>query len=563
MNKRKSIMPALLIFTLGIIAITCTNVSRSDNAKLTAKVDKLFSEWDKPDSPGAALAVIRKGSVIYKRGYGSANLEYEIPITPSTVFHVASVSKQFTAFAVVMLAHQGRLSLDDDIHQYLHEVPDFGKTITIRHLVHHISGIRDQWELLAIAGWRLDDVITKEHILKMVRHQKELNFEPGKEYLYCNTGFTLLAEIVERVTGQSFREWTEANIFTPLGMSSTQFYDDHERIVKNRAYSYAPVKDKGFKKRRLNYANVGATSLFMTVEDMAKWVQNFDDRRVGGSAVIEQMHEQGVLNSGEKISYAFGLIIGKHKGLQTISHSGGDAGYRSHVIRFPEQKFAVVILSNLGSINPSRLARQVAEIYLTNFIKPEKPKAKKSEQKAVKVDPAIYDTYTGKYYSEPGLIISITKEKNRLMVQTNGRPKVELTPESEIDFSMKDRDGKLTFHLNNVGEVIKLTLSLGGRDMTGEKFKPFISNANQLTEFAGDYSSDEAGTTYTMVIKDGKLVSQHRRHNDIKLNPTKADMFLGDQWFFRQVRFTRDNKNRVTGFRLSGGRVRNLRFFKK
>lgn len=563
MKKTLFIIFFLIIFTLGITTIKRTITSRSDNEPLAAKVDKLFSLWDKPDSPGASLAVIKKGSVIYKRGYGSANLEYNIPITPSTVFHVASVSKQFTAFAIAMLAQQAKLTLDDDIRKHLPEMPDFRKTIKIRHLIHHISGMRDQWELLAIAGWRLDDVITKEHILKIIRHQKELNFEPGKQYLYCNTGFTLLAEIVARVTGKSFREWTEANIFKPLGMSNTQFYDDHERIVKNRAYSYVPVRNKGFKKRRLNYANVGATSLLTTAEDMAKWVQNFENRRVGGASVIEQMHEQGVLNSGEKISYAFGLSIGEYKGLKTVLHSGGDAGYRSHVARFPEQKFAIVILSNLGSINPSRLARQVADIYLADSIKKKERKTKQIERKEIKLDPSMHDLYVGKYYFEPGLIITITKENNRLMAQTNGRPKVELIPESEIDFFIKDRDEKLTFQLNNVGDVIKLIFYTAGQEMSGKRFKPSILNVNQLSEFVGAYYSEELGTTYTIVILGGKLVAKHRRHNDIKLNPTKEDMFLGEQWFFRQVHFTRDNNKQITGFRLSGGRVRNLNFEKK
>lgn len=563
MKKILCILFSILLFTFFWTAIACKSVDRTEDDSISVKVDKLFSEWDKPGSPGASLAVIKDGSVVYKKGYGYAHLEYDIPITFSTVFHVASVSKQFTAFAITMLADQGKLSLDDDIRKHLPEVPDFGKTIKIRHMIHHISGIRDQWELLAMAGWRLDDVITKEHILKMMRNQKDLNFEPGAEYLYCNMGYTLMAEIVSRITGKSFREWTEENIFNPLGMSNTQFYDDHERIVKNRAYSYAPVKNMGFKKRRLNYANVGATSLFTTAEDMAKWVNNFDDGRVGGTNVIEQMHEQGVLNDGKKISYAFGLSIGKHKGLKTVSHSGGDAGYRSHVVRFPEQKFSVVILSNITRINPSLLAGQVADIYLADQISPEEPRAKQPEQKGAKVDPAIYDAYVGKYYIEPGLVITITKENSRLMSQTNSRPIVELIPESEIDFVLKGRDAKLTFHLNNMGKATRITFRMGDQVLKGDNFKPFISNAQQLTEFLGDYYSNELGTTYTMVTQDGKLMAQHRRHNDIKLNPTKEDTFLGERWFFRQVRFTRNSTKQITGFKLSGGRVRNLRFEKQ
>lgn len=261
----------------------------------TGKVDQLFVPWDRKDSPGAAMAVVRNGEIIYKKGYGAANLEYEIPNTPSSIFHMASVSKQFTAFAVAFLAQQGRLSLDDDIRKYISEVPDFGKKISIKHLIHHTSGLRDQWNLLAMAGWRLDDVITKEHILKLVKHQKEVNFNPGDEYLYCNTGYTLLAEIVARVTGKSFPEWTQENIFEPLGMAKTLFYEDHEKIVKNRAYSYSSASNYTFKKRVLSYANVGATSLFTSAEDLSKWAANFDNPVVGNRELIRQMEEQGVL----------------------------------------------------------------------------------------------------------------------------------------------------------------------------------------------------------------------------------------------------------------------------
>jgi len=564
MKKVPYILISFLLIGLMVSGTACkNNILRYDKEARAVQVDKLFSSWDKPDSPGASLAVIKDGEVIYKQGYGSANLEYNIPIIPSTVFHVASVSKQFTAFAVTMLAEQGRLKLDDDIRRYLPEVPDFGKTITIRHLIHHISGMRDQWELLAVAGWRLDDVITREHILKIVRNQKELNFEPGEQYLYCNTGFTLLAEIVARVSGKSFREWTEENIFKPLGMSDTQFYDDHERIVKNRAYSYVPVKENGFKKRRLNYANVGATSLFTTAEDLAKWVKNFEDGRVGGKEVIVQMQKQGVLNNGKKISYAFGLVIGEHKGLRTVSHSGGDAGYRSHVLLFPEQRFAVVVLSNLGSFNTSQIARQVADIYLLDVLKEEQPPAKQTDQREIEPNTALYDTFAGRYYFEPGLIMTFIKEKNQLVLQQDGGPKVSLLPESDTKFSIRNREAKLAFQLNNVGDVTQLVFTQGDNAMIGEKFEPVELDAQQLKEFAGDFYSDELGTTYTLAVVDGKLVAQHRRHEDIPLNPTKKDMFLGEQWFFRQVRFTRDRENRITGFRLSGGRVRNLRFDKK
>jgi CubicO group peptidase (beta-lactamase class C family) len=246
---------------------------------LEGRVDQLFIPWDNEETPGAAIAVSREGKVVYSKGYGEANLEYAIPNSPTTVFHIASVSKQFTAFAVTMLADQGKLSLNDDIRKHVPEVPDFGETITLKHLIHHTSGLRDQWNLLALAGWRLDDVITREQVLRLVSHQKELNFKPGEEFLYCNTGYTLLAETVSRVTGQSFAEWTRDNIFNPLGMDNTLFYDDHEKIVRNRAYSYRGSSG-GYKKSVLSYANVGATSLFTTVEDLTKWAWNFKEMKV-------------------------------------------------------------------------------------------------------------------------------------------------------------------------------------------------------------------------------------------------------------------------------------------
>ena len=529
---------------------------------LGAKVDKLFARWDKPDSPGAAVIVARDGAVLYKHGYGIANLEYDIPITPATVFHVASVSKEFTAFAITLLAGQGKLSLDDDVRKYLPEVPDFGKKITIRHLIHHTSGLRDQWELLAMAGWRLDDVITKQHILKMVSHQKELNFAPGDEHVYCNTGYTLLAVIVERVTGQTFRQYTQENIFKPLGMANTHFHDDHEMIVKNRAYSYSSAEGGGFKLSALNYANVGATSLFTTVEDLAKWVHNFDDARVGGKAVIEQMYQQGVLNNGKPISYAFGLDIGAYRGLKRVAHSGGDAGYRSFIMWFPDEKFGVAVLSNLGNFDPGRLAQQVADLYLADKLAPEKAVSKPAAAAAVKLDPAIYDRYVGKYSVQNGPVIDILKESDRLFAQPAGGPKLELIPESETKFVVKDVGAEITFDAPESGKTNKLTVKNEGQSMPATRLETEAVKPAELAEYAGDYYSDELGTTYTIVVENGQLVAQHRRHNDIKLTATERDTFRGRQWFFQTVRFTRDKDNRVSGFRLTGSRVRNLRFDK-
>ena len=445
---------------------------------LEVKVDQLFAEWSNSDSPGAALAVTKDGKIIYKQGYGMANLEYDIPITPATIFDIASVSKQFAAFTIATLAHEGKLSLDDDIRGHLPDVPDFGDTITIRHLLHHTSGLRDWVQSLVIAGVAMEDVISFKHILKMARHQKALNFEPGAAYLYSNTGYNLLAEIVERVTGDSFREWTNAHIFKPLAMTNSHFHDDHQMILKNRAYSYQATENGGFKHAVNNTTALGSSSLYSTVEDLAKWTLNFDNTQIGEQIVIDQMHERGVLNNGEQISYAFGLNIGEYRGLKTVGHSGSWRGFQSHLIRFPEQKFGVVILCNLDTFNPLHLAEKVADLYLADVLAPVE-----AASKPEKAAPA------------------------------EGIKSEPLTPE-------------------------------------------------QLTEFEGDYYTEELDTTYGIRVHKDQLVAKHIRHDDILLTYTDGH-FLGNTWFFPKIHFTQDDTGRVTGFRLTGGRVKNLHFEKK
>ncbi len=531
------------------------------------KVDQLFSAWNKPGSPGAAVAVVKNGKLHYAKGYGYAQLEYDIPITSKSVFHIASVSKQFTTFAITLLADQGKLSLDDDIRKYLPEMHDFGKTITIRHLIHHTSGLRDQWNLLALAGWRLDDVITKEHVLKLTFNQRELNFDPGAEYVYCNTGYTLMGEIVARVSGQSFADYCREHIFQPLGMTHTLFYDDHEKVVKNRAYSYSP-NQAGFKKSVLSYANAGATSLFTTVEDLSRWAVNFKEMKVGNPAIMANMHSRGVLNSGDTISYAFGQDIGMYKGLKTVSHGGADAGYRTYLARFPEQDFAVIVFSNLGSFNPGGLALQVAEIYLgSQMTQPIPPPSAETTPKpaaasAPAIDPARLEAYAGQYELQPGFIITISKEDNKLMGQATGQPKIELQPQAEHTFFIKEANATIIFGQNDKGEVHQLTLKQGGGQFVCPRLIAFDAKSLDINAFTGKFYSPELETAYTLLVKDGKLIARHQRHPDIELTASKADLFTGNAWFFGQVEFVRNGEGQITGIKVSSGRVRGVMFNK-
>jgi CubicO group peptidase (beta-lactamase class C family) len=534
------------------------------------RIDQLFARWDRSDAPGFSLAVARAGEIVFERGYGSAQLEYGIPITPSTIFHVASVSKQFTAFAVAMLAEQGRLSLDDDVREYIPEVPDFGTTITLRHLIHHMSGLRDQWNLLALGGWRLDDVITTEQILTAVSHQEELNFDPGDEYVYCNTGYTLLAEVVARVTGQSFPEWTAENLFEPLGMTRTHFHDDHERIVPGRAYSYA-ADGAGYRKSVLSYANAGATSLFTTVGDLLKWTHNLETGKVGGAAVIARVHERGVLNSGEELDYAFGLVHGEHNGIETVGHGGGDAGFRTMITRYPEYGLAVATFGNFAGFDSGRVARQVAEIFLADEMAVQARKAPpepavdedgpRAETGVAEISPEVLDAYVGRFQIEEiGLLLTFEREGGQLMAQATGRPRIALVTESENTFHALETGARVTFHRGESGEVGRLTLAVGGTEFEGRRVEPFEPGAGDLVEFAGNYYSPELATFYEIAIDGGDLVARHRRHGTIALRPAVTDEFSGSAWYLGTVRFVRDDDGAVVEMLVSSGRVRNVRF---
>jgi CubicO group peptidase (beta-lactamase class C family) len=549
---------SLILVSYGFIA---TTQEASDRA---AEINRLFSRFDGA-MPGAAVAVVRNGEIVFSRGYGLANLEYGIPITNETVFHVASVSKQFTAFAVALLADEGLLSLDDDVRTYMPEFPDFGETVTLRHLIHHTSGLRDQWELLAMAGWRMDDVITTEHILKMLSYQRELNFSPGEEYLYSNMGYTVLAEVIERVTGQTFADWMRSTVFEPLGMERTHFHHDHRHIVPGRAYSYQPGDGDGdgYIKSVLNYANVGATSLFTTVDDLARWLINFETKVVGNDRILNTMQRRGLLNSGRQISYAFALSVNEYRGALVIGHGGADAGYRSFAARFPEHDIGIVVLSNLGTVSPEALAYRIADLYLGDELHPMGEISAPAERNRASIDPSVLERYVGRYKMQPGLVLSMTRRDDRLFMHALGQDRVELIPMDEVTFYRDDLDMEIAFETSGDGNVYHLTVKQGGISVPAIRIDGRRPTADPLQTYEGEYYSDELGTFYTITVRDDALIAMHRRHNDIELVRIVGDRFMGDQWWFRSVEFQRDAGSTIEGFRLSGGRVRNIWFEKR
>lgn len=539
----------------------------SDPASLIARVDRLFDRWDKPDSPGCALGVYRDGRVIYKRAYGIADLDHDIPLTTRSVFHVASVSKQFTAAAVTLLALEGKLSLDDNVRTYIPELPDFGHRITIQHLIHHTSGLRDQWSLLGLAGWRYSlDLITDDDVLQMMSRQRELNFTPGDRHVYCNTGYTLLATIVSRVSKMSFREYTTTRFFEPLGMTSTHFRDDHAEVVKNQAYGYVSAGDK-FRLSVTNFDTVGATSLLTTVEDLARWDANFEEKKVGGDGLQEVMSRRGALNNGEKLNYAFGLVFDSHRGLPTVGHGGSDAGYRSDFVRFPEQHLGVACLCNLASINPGELTRHVAEIFLADAIPPgPSPTTTNGSDgngdNEISVSEQELATYAGLYWSHD-------EENGRKIVFTDGSLRAvfgtaqhEMKPAGDRAFVLRTGPPlRLQFDEGSSPGRRRLVITPidGGTPQTLEGVETFAPTPAQLSEFAGTYRSDEMDALYRFVIEKGALVLKRLRSSPARLEPALTDVFTGQPG---TVRFLRDKRGKVTGFVINAGRVRNVRFWK-
>lgn len=371
------------------------------------RIDAIFASYDHPDVPGCAVGVYQNGAVAFEKGYGSANLEYGIPIAPTTPFIMGSVTKQFTAAAIALLADEGRLSLDDDVRKYVPELPDYGHRITIDELVHHTSGLRDFWALVETAGMRMDDTYGVSDVLALAARQKHLEFVPGTEYDYSNTGYVILGEIVRRVSGKSLARFAADEIFGPLGMTHTHFQDDHTVIVPGRAYAYEP-RDGRWRIDVWNNDIVGQGGLMTTVEDLQKWDENFYTGRVGGPRFLAQQLAQGRLADGTVLAYAFGLEVGTYRGLRLVEHTGSTGGYRTIISRFPSVHTSVVALCNASNVNTTTLSHRVADAVLgAAFTEPaaaaRMAAASRVRQVAASgspIAPADAARLTGRYYSD-------------------------------------------------------------------------------------------------------------------------------------------------------------------
>ena len=558
----------LFSFLVGLILTGSTLSAQSPDqaSALKREADSYFKKWDTTTTGGVAIAVIKEGKVVYSNAFGMANLEYNVPNRVNTVFHAASLSKQFTAYAILLLESQGKLSLDDDIRTYIPEVPDFGQKITLRQMANHSSGLRDQWRLLHLSGWRPDDVVLNTDIIDLVAQQKELNFTPGSKLMYSNTGFTLLAEVVARVSGQSFAEFTRSNIFEPLQMDNSQFFDDYHKIVENRAYSYQTEAENLFKDK-LSFSTVGATNLFTTVMDLIKWVIHLNNIQQNNTELGRKMNTNAHLNNGELTEAAMGQWRGsKYQGMEWIDHTGSDASFRSYLSRFPETNSGVVVLANITPINASAYGLTIANLFLNEFFVESEGLSQKepfdvvSNYKLINLKPAELNLFCGNYWQpEERYNREIKLVNDTLIYYRSESSQTKLVPVGKSEFKMlgDTNDASVFFEKGPKG---KNTMRL--EIINENKVIPFVKFEKDfdLSTYPGKYYSSEIDASLDFCEKDGNLIVKLFKYPPVSLEPVTVDLFRSRDKNLKKIEFVRNKQGRITGLLVSNGGITNLKY---
>jgi CubicO group peptidase (beta-lactamase class C family) len=556
MNKKRIMM--VVIFTFIVMLTT--------NAQITEmqiqKVDSLVMSWNIPNAPGGVIGIMEKGKLSYIKPFGLASIDYQIPNTDTTIFNIGSVSKQFTAMGIVKLSLEGKLSLDDNVHKYLPELPEFGHKITIRHLLHHISGLRDIHSILTLAGWRSDDPRSNKDLLEIMKRQKDLNFIPGDEYLYSNTNYIFMAMIIEKVTGENFCLWMKEKIFLPLGLTKTYIEDNATKIVKGNATSYSLQEDKSFN-RAVEYWNyTGSGNVHTTAIDLLLWLNNFSNPAHGWENAFKLLQTTDTLNNGNYFNYALGIEIDSINGNRRISHGGGVGGFRSFVCTFPSQAVSIVVLTNYSSSNPffGKL-KPVSEIILPQLIT-----NSDQEEKAFDGFIAVTNNNLAKYegnYWDGNVARRIYLRNDTLWYfRRNGNESPMQYIDNEEFIIMPKAVWKVKFDFE--GEKVK-SMMVKSRKIQDpyEPFVPVVITNEYLSDFAGKYYRPELDTYYSFSVCNDTLIGYHPRHGTFKTEAqVKKDLFKG-KMPFQTINFTRDKNDSIIGMRVTYDRVRNLWFEKE
>lgn len=542
-----------LLYIALVIAFSATSQNTSN------KIDNLFTDWKKDNNPGGVVMVSHKNKLIFSKAYGLANISYNIPNDKETVFNTGSVSKQFTAMGIVLLQLEGKLSIDDDIHKYLPELNDFGKPITIRHLLHHTSGLRSSPELFGLAGWRDGDAILNEDVYRYLYKQVDLNFEPGSEYMYSNSGYILLAKIIENITKQDFKSWMKEKIFQPLQMNSTFIEEDYLKINTKIASSYAETGPSVFQSVENTDLSYGASNVYSTTSDILNWAKNFSQAPSEWQKAFTMLKTLDTMDNGKKNNYAFGIFLDDFFGNERVQHTGAVAGFRSIMYSYPVENLEIVILSNFTTNQLFKMADQISQLFLENKSIVNKNKFSinpvKLSSEGLKKHEGMYwndiDNYSRKIYVENDTL---------WYLRTNNNKKSHLIPISENEFQMSGINEKLIISFDkNTGKMSMITAD--NTVTTFEKYDDKAHTIKDLQDYTGTFYSPELETYYTISLKGDKLFGYHNRFGEFEIQTLKKDVL---NWGGMAISKHKRNKNGdVIGFGVTINRIRNLRFEKR
>ncbi|MGZ2369237.1 serine hydrolase domain-containing protein [Ancylomarina sp. YFZ004] len=549
----------LLILLSFLIAL---QVSAQISDTQYKKIDSLFLKWNQANHPGGTVGIMQKGKTVFSKAYGFASLEYPVPNSLGTIFNTGSVSKQFTAMGLVVLQQEGKLSIDDDIRKYLPELPDFGETITIRHLLHHTSGLRSLHAMLELAGWRSDDARTNEDLNRFMKNQQDLNFKPGDEYAYCNTGYMLMVNIIEKVTGAKFPQWMTETVFEPLGMKNTYVEDNYRRIVANNATSYYEGESGEFERAVEYWGYVGSGNMHSTSDDLLRWLANFKEPQTGWETHFDMLQTVDTLNNGRENIYAFGLVIGDFNGLRSIGHSGGIGGFRSIVTTYPEEELSIVVLTNFSKASPGQKSNAISEILLVDG--KEKESIASAPVKTINLSKKALVKYERSYWNATGNYerkIYLKNDTLRYFRSENSESPIVPIGNNEFQMLGVDVNLKIQFDLGENESLMRVTVD-DDLPIISQGFDPTEPSKEELVLYTGKFYSPELETTYIISLDEDSLFCHHARHGDSKMKRIKKDILKGD-WPLLISKFQRDEDGNINGILVSNGRVRNLWFEKQ
>ncbi len=534
------------------------------------RADQLFYAYNEEGVPGGVVGVIQYGEVVFSKAYGMANLSHDIPYQANTPTNIGSVSKQFTAFAILLLEQQGMLSLDDDVRKHIPELPDLGQVVTLHNMLNHTNGFREVYNLMPMTGWKGEDMLRREEIIELLKRQEELQNAPGEEYNYNNSAFILLAEIVERISGQNFPEFMEANVFAPMGMNSSLVRANPSVIIPGASQGYV-ADSTGYHEAGDLYAAYGAGGIYTTVDDFSKWMSNFSKPLVGGLELVNRLVTVDTLNNGDTMSYALGIGVDEFRGLKYYSHGGADIAHRAFLIYFPEIDAGVVAMSNNAGFNSTGIAYEMAELYFGDSMDPEEEDeeagegtGEETDSTIVTVPEEVLEDYAGKYIlSAMGATLVYEVVDGRLKMSMEGQPEVFLDPLSLSEFEYEGVEATIEFLKDENGKVSGAIHSQGGQKFELERVAPYSPTVEELQAFTGKYFSKELETYYTLELRDTTLTLLIRNTEEIELSAMKKDSYKGDIYFIAEVVFQRDNRGQVSGFTAANGRTRGIVFEKQ